>query len=282
MTDFERIARVIEYLDTEYSQQPDLATLAELVQLSPSHFQRLFSRWAGVSPKSFLQCVTHNHARRLLKEGRSVLDAALDVGLSGPGRLHDLCVTLEAASPGEVKSGGEGWTMTCGFAESPFGTCLVAEGPRGVCHLTFVDSADRAAGEEALRSDWPRAGIEWNDGTAQRITSSLFVPGAESRQFRAFVRGSEFQVRVWRALLQVPFGQLVSYGELAESIGDRRSARAVGSAVGANSLAYLIPCHRVIRQTGIVSDYRWGPTRKKALIAWESSQQTSRIREYET
>ena len=200
MTDYERIARVIEYLDAEYSEQPDLTTLAGLVHLSPNHFQRLFSRWAGVSPKSFLQCLTHTHARRLLKEGRSVLDVALDVGLSGPGRLHDLCVTLEAASPGEVKSGGEGWTITAGFADSPFGICLVADGPRGVCHLTFVDSTDRDDGEAAIRIDWPRASIEWSDTAANRIVTPLFDESTTSRQFRAIVRGSDFQVRVWRAL----------------------------------------------------------------------------------
>lgn len=274
MTDYDRIARVIEYLSEHQTEQPDLATLAEHVHLSPHHFHRLFSRWAGITPKNFLQCLTHAHARRLLREGQSVLETSLDIGLSGPGRLHDLCVTLESASPGELKSGGDGWSIQAGFARSPFGMCLVGESPRGVCHLSFVDSDSRSDGAAKIRDQWPKAAVAWNDDTASRTIEQLFdtPPGEASHSLRAFVRGSEFQVRVWRALLEIPRGQLVSYGDLAESIGDRAAARAVGSAVGANSLACLIPCHRVIRQTGVISEYRWGSTRKKALIAWETSE----------
>lgn len=284
MTDYERIACVIEYLDEQYTQQPDLATLARVAKLSRFHFQRLFSRWAGITPKSFLQCLTHTHARDILRSGESVLNTALEVGLSGPGRLHDLCVTLEAASPGEVKSGGDGWTITAGFADSPFGHCLVGESPRGICHVNFVESRSRAAAASAIQGDWPSARLAWSDQQAARIVAPLFQPASPdptsadpSREFRALVRGSEFQMRVWRALLKIPHGALVSYGDLAESIGHRSAARAVGSAVGANTLACLIPCHRVIRQTGVVGDYRWGTTRKKALIAWESSACNSHV-----
>jgi len=273
MTDYERIARVIEFLDQRHTQQPDLATLAREAKLSPFHFQRLFARWAGITPKSFLQCLTHAHARELLRHGESVLDTALEVGLSGPGRLHDLCVTLEAASPGELKSGGDGWTINAGFAESPFGHCLVGEGPRGICHLTFVESQNRTTAASAIREDWPLARIEWNDARATRVVAPVFDPPSTDRPtgFRAIVRGSVFQIRVWRALLKIPRGTLVSYSDLAESVGNRSAARAVGSAVAANTLAGLIPCHRVIRQTGVIADYRWGTTRKKALLAWETA-----------
>jgi AraC family transcriptional regulator of adaptative response/methylated-DNA-[protein]-cysteine methyltransferase len=273
MTDYERIARVIEFLDRRYTQQPDLATLAREAKLSPFHFQRLFARWAGITPKSFLQCLTHAHARELLRRGESVLDAALDVGLSGPGRLHDLCVTLESASPGELKSGGDGWTIKAGFADSPFGYCLVGEGPRGICHLTFVESRSRITAASAIRKDWPLARIEWNDDHAARVVAPVFDSPSTDRptEFRAIVRGTDFQIRVWRALLNIPRGALVSYSDLAESVGNRSAARAVGSAVAANTLAGLIPCHRVIRQTGVIADYRWGTTRKKALLAWETA-----------
>lgn len=276
MSDYERIAQVIDYLDTQHTDQPDLATLAAHVGLSPSHFHRLFSRWAGITPKDFLQCLTLTHAKEMLRRGESVLDASLDAGLSGPGRLHDLCVTLEAASPGELKAGGAGWTIRAGFVETPLGTCLVGESPRGICHLAFVESTDRADGEAAIATDWPAARIVWDDTAMAALVEPLFALPTQGTRLgqpplRAFVRGSQFQVRVWRALLRIPRGTLVSYGQLASVIGKPTAARAVGSAVGQNSLAYLIPCHRVIRGTGVVSDYRWGQPRKRALVAWESA-----------
>jgi AraC family transcriptional regulator, regulatory protein of adaptative response / methylated-DNA-[protein]-cysteine methyltransferase len=274
MNDYQRIARVIEYLDEHYLEQPDLRTLAGQVKLSPHHFHRLFSRWAGITPKDFLQCLTLSHARVRLRAGRSVLETALDAGLSGPGRLHDLCVSLEAASPGELKSGGTDWTITAGFADSPFGTCLVGTGPRGICHLSFVESTSRRRALATINCDWPHARVEWDDEDAAKVISPLFEtpPDRTSRlSIRAFVRGTLFQVRVWRALLQVPRGRVVSYGRLAEKVCTPAAARAVGGAVAANPLAYLIPCHRVIRETGVVGEYRWGRTRKKAILAWESS-----------
>ncbi len=274
MNDYERVARVIRYLDQHHTEQPDLAQLAGQVKLSPYHFHRLFTRWAGITPKDYLQCLTLAHAKEALQDGRSVLDAALDVGLSGPGRLHDLCVTLEAASPGEVKSGGAGWTIQAGFADSPFGLCLVGESPRGICHLSFVQSKNRKTEGVAIERPWPRARVVWGHDVAQQVVGSLFAEAGEptaTTSLRALVRGTDFQVRVWRALLRVPSGSLVSYGQLAETLCSRAAARAVGSAVGQNSLAYLIPCHRVIRETGVLGDYRWGPTRKKAMVAWERS-----------
>jgi AraC family transcriptional regulator, regulatory protein of adaptative response / methylated-DNA-[protein]-cysteine methyltransferase len=272
MNDYERIAQIIRYLDERRAEQPELAALAAHAGLSPFHLHRLFSAWAGITPKNFLQCLTLAHAQKLLREGESVLAAALESGLSGPGRLHDLCVDLEAASPGEWKSGGAGWTISVGFAESPFGKCLIAESPRGICHLSFVEDEKSALAE--LQNDWPQAKLKRDDSVARRLAAKIFAPpaGAHSRPvLRAFVRGTPFQVRVWRALLQVPPGSLTSYGRLAATVGRPAAARAVGAAVGQNPLAYLIPCHRVIRETGVTGNYHWGQSRKRAMIAWESS-----------
>jgi AraC family transcriptional regulator of adaptative response/methylated-DNA-[protein]-cysteine methyltransferase len=273
MNEYERIARVIRHLEAFHAEQPDLATLANVAGMSPFHFHRLFSVWAGITPKDFLQCLTLAHAKDLLQKGASVLDAALTAGLSGPGRLHDLCVTLEAATPGEVKSGGAGWTLRAGFADSPFGRCLIGEGPRGLCHLSFLDD-DGAAALATLHAHWPKARLQCDDAVAETLASVIFEPpgGRPARPaLRACVKGSVFQVRVWQALLQVPPGTLVSYGCLAAALGNPAAARAVGSAVGHNPLAWLIPCHRVIRETGVIGGYRWGAVRKRAMVAWESA-----------
>lgn len=273
MKDYDRIARVIQYLDEHRLEQPTLSELAEHAGLSQHHFHRLFARWAGITPKAFLQCLTVSHARKALRAGSSVLDSALNAGLSGPGRLHDLCVNLEAASPGEVKSGGEGWLIRTAFVESPFGSCLVGESPRGICHLSFVDSTDRAAAVETILLDWPSASIKWDRTVADRIDCAFSDAHSANPQssLRAVVKGTEFQIRVWRALLHIPCGTLTSYGQLAESLGAPRAARAVGSAIGQNRLAWLIPCHRVIRETGVVGEYRWGAVRKKTIVAWETA-----------
>ena len=273
MNDYERIARVIRYLDEHRTEQPELSELAKQAGLSPSHFHRLFLAWAGVTPKDFLQCLTLAHVKESLQNGKSVLDSALDAGLSGSSRAHDLCVNLEAASPGEMKSGGEGWTIVAGYAQTPFGTCLIGESPRGICHLAFVEVSERDAAWAELKESWPSAELRRNDSAAAKIATRIFTRRARhSRQtLRAFVRGTPFQLRVWRALMQVPPGRLTSYGRLAASLGMPSAARAVGSAVGANSLAYLIPCHRVIRETGAVGQYRWGDMRKRALLIWEDA-----------
>jgi AraC family transcriptional regulator of adaptative response/methylated-DNA-[protein]-cysteine methyltransferase len=274
MNDYERIARVIRFLDERRIEQPDLTALAEHAGLSVFHFHRLFSQWAGVTPKDFLQCLTLSHAKELLRVGESVLDVALESGLSGPGRLHDLCVSLEAASPGELKSGGAGWRILFGVAESPFGRCLIAESPRGICHLSFVEEENETIFLMELKKDWPQAKLKRNDSVAAWIAARIFgrPNNAHSRgTLRGFVSGTPFQVRVWRALLQTPPGALTSYGRLAKEIGCPTASRAVGTAVGQNPLAYLIPCHRVIRETGVIGNYRWNRTRKRAIIAWESS-----------
>lgn len=274
MNDYERVARIIRFLDARHVEQPDLDKLAARAGLSRFHFHRLFSRWAGVTPKDFLQCLTVRHVRERLRRGESVLEAALNEGLSSPGRLHDLCVTLEAATPGEIKSGGAGWTMECGFIDTAFGNCFIAISPRGVCHLAFVETRDRAAAAKPVIELWPNARLRWNQTLVEKLGAHIFQSRGASNaavNLRAFVRATPFQLRVWRALLRVPSGALVSYGDLASSLGHPRAARAVGTAVAGNSLAFLIPCHRVIRETGVVGDYRWGHERKRLMLGWEQS-----------
>lgn len=273
MNDYERIARVIRYLDQHHAEQPDLATLAKQAGLSPAHFHRLFSAWAGVTPKDFLHCLTFERLKHSLRNGKSILDSSLDAGFSGPSRAHDLCVNLEAASPGEMKSGGEGWTLIAGYSETPFGKSLIAESPRGICHLAFLEPGDEDAAWAELHENWPNARLRRNDSAASKITAQIFARSTRRSRpaLRAFVRGTPFQLRVWRALMQIPPGHLTSYGRLASMLRMPSAARAVGSAVGANSLAYLIPCHRVIRETGAVGEYRWGDLRKRALLVWEDA-----------
>jgi len=275
MNDYERIAAVIRFLDECHMEQPDLASLARRAGLSPAHFHRLFATWAGVTPKDFLQCLTLAHAKQLLHAGAPVLEVALGTGLSGPGRLHDLCVNLEAASPGELKAGGAGWTIKYGFAESPFGKCLIAESPRGICRLEFVENEKPAVTE--LQTEWPAATLKRDEAAIARLAAKIFVRPDEAHArpaLRAFVRGTPFQVRVWQALLKIQPGALTSYGRLADGIGKPAASRAVGTAVGQNPLAYLIPCHRVIRETGVLGGYHWGLERKRAIIAWESAART--------
>ena len=274
MNDYERVATMIRYLDQHHEDQPDLAELARGAGLSPFHCHRLFSSWAGVTPKDFLQCLTLEHVKTLLRQGESVLTAALDAGLSGPGRIHDLCVTLEAASPGEMKNGGAGLEITYGFAHSPFGEAIIGETSRGICHLSFLDDSDRERAGDFVRSQWPVARLQRSDDRAGKLAELIFVrPGQEEtkRRLRAFVRATPFQLRVWRALLRVPTGSLVTYGRISAAIEQPGAARAVGNAVGANPIAFIIPCHRVIRETGVLGNYRWDPMRKRAMIGWEIS-----------
>jgi len=270
MNDYERIARVIRHLEQRHASQPALGELAAAAGLSRAHFHRLFRRWAGVTPKDFLQCLTLEHAKQCLRQSAGVLDAALDAGLSGPGRLHDLLVTIEAASPGEFKSGGRGIAVHWGYVESPFGLCSLAWNRRGICHLAFYD---RAGGDipESLRDQWPNAGFTRDDLAARRLGKRIFTSQASPGALKAFVRGSPFQLKVWRALLQIPDACVATYGRIARSIGCDKAVRAVGTACGANPIAWLIPCHRVIRETGIVKGYRWGETRKRAMLAFEAA-----------
>jgi AraC family transcriptional regulator of adaptative response/methylated-DNA-[protein]-cysteine methyltransferase len=271
MNDYDRIAAVIRYLDEHSAEQPSLSQLAAAAGLSESHFHRLFHRWAGVTPKDFLQCLTVENAKQRLHDSASVLDAALDSGLSGPGRLHDLLVTIEAASPGEIKSGGAGMVIEWGIAESPFGLCSIGWSARGICHLEFREVEERFEEPSTLRTMWPKAELRQNNREARNRASRIFNPDATSpKPLKAYVRGTGFQLKVWRALLQIPEGCVTSYRRLAEAVCDSNAARAVGTACGANPVGYLIPCHRVIRETGVVRGYKWGETRKRALLAREN------------
>jgi AraC family transcriptional regulator of adaptative response/methylated-DNA-[protein]-cysteine methyltransferase len=271
VNDFERIAAVIRYLDEHHSAQPALGDLAAAAGLSPAYFHRLFRRWAGVTPKDFLQCLTAEHAKLRLRESASVLDASLDTGLSGPGRLHDLLVTIEAASPGEFKSGGRGLRIEWGFAESPFGLCSIGWNPRGICHIAFHDIPLGYTVPAELLADWPHANFSRNDRAARRVVKTIFNPDARTATLKTFVRATPFQLKVWRALLRIPEGCVASYSRIAQAVNHQKAVRAVGTACGANPVAWLIPCHRVIRETGIVQGYRWGETRKRALLALESA-----------
>lgn len=269
------MASVIRYLDS-CEQPPDLAGMAESFGLSPTRLHKLFHAWVGITPKAFLQCLSLNRAKALLRQGDSVMSAALDSGLSGPGRLHDLCCKLEAASPGEIKSAGEGWTLHYAFAETVFGMALIAESPRGICHIGFVHESENDA-LQGLQQDWRNALLVEDAARIEALAKRIFPePGVldrgDYRPLRLLVRGSEFQIKVWRALLHLPFGEVLSYRHVAAVIGHPGAARAVGSAMANNSLAYLIPCHRVIRGTGAIGEYHWGTTRKRCMLAWEQGQ----------
>lgn len=272
MNSHARMERILRWLGENAAAQPSLSELAALAGLGESHFHHEFVRWTGVTPKDFVQCLTLSDARERLARGVTVTDTAAEVGLSGSGRLHDLCVSLEAATPGEIRSGGAGLTIRWGEADSPFGHCRIGETARGICLLEFLGEG----GEDPAGSfrQFPRA--EWiqdDPWAAERIRSVFSEPAPvpDGAPLRAWVRGSEFQVKVWRALLSIPPGALTTYGQLAERIGKPGAARAVGTAVGSNPVAVLIPCHRVIRETGAISGYRWGVGRKRALLAWEKA-----------
>jgi AraC family transcriptional regulator of adaptative response/methylated-DNA-[protein]-cysteine methyltransferase len=269
--DYQRIARAIGYLQRHANEQPDLAAAARHVNLSEHHFQRLFTRWAGVSPKRFLQHLTLEHAKTRLTAERGILDLAGAVGLSGPGRLHDLFVTLEAMTPGEYRAGGAGLAIRYGVHDSPFGAALIAITARGICGLRFLDGPGE--GVELLRRDWPKAELRHDPAAIAPVSGRLFRPlaSAPGRALALLVKGSNFQVKVWRALLELPFATVTTYGEIAARIGAPGAARAVGTAVGGNPVAWLIPCHRVIRESGALGGYRWGTERKAAMLGWEAA-----------
>ena len=269
MSDYERIAAAIRFLDEHRGEQPDLARIAAEIGLSQGHFHRLFTKWAGATPKDFLQCLTLADARERLRKGESVLASSLDSGLSGPGRLHDLCVTLEAATPGEIKSGGAGLNIRFGTADSPFGRCLIAKTQRGICHLSFVDENEEKELQQ-LFAEWPNALFTHDQARAIELVKHIFETN-DSPAWKLHVRGTPFQLRVWRALLEIPPGTLVSYGTIARAAGNPKASRATGSAVGRNDISFLIPCHRVIRETGVCGHYRWGAVRKRAILAWEGA-----------
>lgn len=270
--DYDRVARAIRFIDENRLEQPDLEAVAAAVSLSPYHFQRLFTRWAGVSPRRFLGYLTLDHARALLEDGTSVLDAALEAGLSGPGRLHDLFVTFEAVTPGEARHRGHGLTLSHGTHPSPFGRCVLAASDRGICGLAFVTEVGEEAALAEVQSHWP--GAVWchdPDSTRPLAEAAFAPPGDREGPLSLHVSGTNFQIKVWEPLMRVPPGHLVAYNALAEAAGRPRAVRAVGNALARNPMAYLIPCHRVIRQTGAFNTYRWGLERRKALVGWEAA-----------
>ena len=271
--DYERAAEAITFLRAHHRQQPNLSQLASHLNLSEAHVQKLFSRWAGISPKRFLQFLTVEYAKQRMTETGDLLNLALDTGLSGPGRLHDLFVNMEAMSPGEFKKSAAGITIEFGIGETPFGTALVATTERGICHLSFIEHRQADKSVDVLKARWPFAQLKQVPKTSQLLLNRLFDPDRATRSdsLSLWVSGSNFQIQVWRALLQIPFSGLLNYQQLARLVGKPKAARAVGSAVAKNPIAYLIPCHRVLRQTGDFGKYHWGAKRKAAIIAWEAS-----------
>ena len=270
--DAERVTRAIQYLEQHSRAQPSLETVAKAVGLSPYHFQRLFRRWAGVSPKRFLQFLTIESARAALSEGRSVLESAYDAGLSGSGRLHDLFVTFDAVTPGEFKTRGAGMVIEYGFVDTPFGDGFIAQNERGICGLEFLGRGGRRETLGDFRVRWPGAVLRAAPRRATATARRIFQPGQTVDRLMLDLRGTNFQIKVWEALLRIPPGSLVSYGDIAAAIDRPTAHRAVASAIARNPVAFLIPCHRVIRQSGRFGEYRWGPGRKKAMFVWEAAQ----------
>jgi AraC family transcriptional regulator, regulatory protein of adaptative response / methylated-DNA-[protein]-cysteine methyltransferase len=274
--DYQRIEKAIVYLHSHFLEQPSLAAVARAAHVSEYHFQRLFTRWAGVSPKRFLQFLTVEHAKRLLNESKAVLEVALDSGLSSPGRLHDLLVSVEAVTPGEFKSRGAGIQIVYGFHPSPFGTCLLGLTRRGICWLSFMDGAGERGALRELKSHWSGAGFAEQPGTTARVAQRVFSNLSRRREssLGLLMMGTNFQLKVWQALLKIPAGVVMSYEMVGALIGAPSASRAIGAAVGQNPVAWLIPCHRVIRKTGLLGGYRWGEPRKRAILAWEAAQQS--------
>ncbi len=267
--DFARIARAIRFIEERFQQQPRLADIAAHAGLSEFHFNRLFRRWAGVTPKQYLAFVTGHAAKGALLSQPSVLDAAYSVGLSGPGRLHDLIVTLDAMTPGELKSLGSGTAIRHGFTDTPFGRALVATTLRGVCHLTFVEAGGEKAALRDLAEKWPGAKLEHDDPHAVMIARQIWRGGADAA-VKVNVSGTNFQLKVWEALVQLGARGKTTYAQVAKGIGQSTATRAVGNAVGANTVAWLIPCHNVLRKDGSLGSYHWGEDRKRAMHLWKT------------
>jgi AraC family transcriptional regulator, regulatory protein of adaptative response / methylated-DNA-[protein]-cysteine methyltransferase len=279
---YTRIAEAIEYIKENFKQQPNLDKVAEKVNMSPFHFQKLFTEWAGVSPKKFLQYISVEHAKQILKEKQATLfDAAYETGLSGTGRLHDLFIKIEGMTPGEFKNGGEHLSINYSYAESPFGNILVASTIKGICYMAFTDDepAYRTGREQSfmdLKYHFPNAQFKQMTDLIQQNALYIFTHDWNKLdQIKLHLKGTDFQIKVWETLLKIPMGQLSTYGNIAEKINNPNASRAVGTAIGSNPVAFLIPCHRVIQSTGIVGGYMWGPTRKTAIIGWEAAKTVS-------
>ncbi|HTI58217.1 methylated-DNA--[protein]-cysteine S-methyltransferase [Mucilaginibacter sp.] len=269
---YQRIADAINYIRTNFKDQPNLDDIAEKVNMSPFHFQRMFTDWAGISPKKFLQYLSVEYAKGILKEKQATLfDAAFETGLSGTGRLHDLFINIEGMTPAEYKNGGLALQINYSFADSPFGNILVASTCKGICYLAFADDRDEAF--KGLQTQFPNARYNQVVDHVQQEAMFIFQKDwSKLSNIKLHLKGTPFQLKVWEALLRIPMGGLETYGSLAKEIQSPNASRAVGSAVGDNPVAFLIPCHRVIRSTGEFGGYHWGPTRKSAIIGWEAAQ----------
>ncbi|SCB59600.1 AraC family transcriptional regulator, regulatory protein of adaptative response / methylated-DNA-[protein]-cysteine methyltransferase [Rhizobium aethiopicum] len=272
--DYDIVRRVIELITEDYRDQPSLEAIAARLNQSPTQLQKTFTRWAGLSPKGFLQAVTLDHAKRLLrKEDMPLLETSIEVGLSGPSRLHDLFVTHEAMSPGEWKAKGGGLIIRYGFHICPFGVALIMVTDRGLAGLAFSDSGDERACLEDMTCRWPNAGYTEDLQATMPYAARIFEPGKWSSEqpLRVVLIGTDFQVRVWQSLMKIPFGRAVTYSDIAEDIGRPTAQRAVGAAVGANPISFVVPCHRALGKNGALTGYHWGLTRKRAMLGWESA-----------
>lgn len=269
--DYARMAEAISFIEENQLDQPRLEDVADAMGLSPFHAQRVFTRWAGVSPKRLLALLTHAEAREALQAGETMLGAAYDAGLSGPGRLHDLFVTVEAMTPGEVKRKGEGLDIRFGLHDTPFGGGLYMATPRGLCGLAFVDPGTEGVAMEDMRGRWPRASYIHDSAATARFAAKVFSKEKPDEPLKVLLGGTPFQLQVWRALLEIPMGETRSYTDIAKQVCTEKAVRAVGSAVGRNPISFLIPCHRVLRQTKALGGYHWGLTRKRALLTWEAA-----------
>ena len=271
--DYERIEKAIKYIEARFDRRPELKEIADHVGLSEFHFQRLFSRWVGISPKRFLQFLTKEYVKELLSRPTSLLDATYDAGLSSPGRLHDLFVSCEAVTPGEFKTGGRGLAITYGWHPSPFGECLIARTERGICWLSFVRNGNRQALIAEFTAAWRNARVVEDGDRTRPLIARIYDPAMWNRSspLPVLVKGTNFQIKVWEALLRIPVGTVVTYEDIALYIGFPKAMRAVGNAVGKNPVSFVIPCHRVVRKTAEFGNYGGGPERKRAMLGWEAS-----------
>lgn len=268
---FERIRKAIEYIQCNFKDQPNLDEVAAYLHLSPAHFQRLFTEWAGISPKKFLQYISLTHAKNILKQERSVFDATFETGLSSTSRLHELFVQIEGMTPAEYKNGGEHLSIHYQFVDTPFGQVLIASTSKGICKMSFVDNDTEAL--NALVAQFPNANfVQQSDELQQHALAIFSSKTLDLPQIKLHLKATDFQLKVWECLLKIPMGQLSTYGALAENIGHPKASRAVGTAIGNNPVAFLIPCHRVIQATGVLGEYHWGKARKTAIIGWEGAQ----------
>jgi AraC family transcriptional regulator of adaptative response/methylated-DNA-[protein]-cysteine methyltransferase len=270
--DYDIVRRAIAHIRGNWREQPEIEQIAEAAGVTPTELHHLFRRWAGLTPKAFLQALTLDSARNLLRDSASVLDASYEVGLSGPGRLHDLFVTHESMSPGEWKTGGDGLTVYYGFHPALFGTALVMATDRGLCGLAFADPGEEKAAITDMRSRWPRATYVEDSARTAPLCARIFDKKLwrEDRPLRVVLIGTDFEVRVWETLLRIPMGRATTYSDIANNIGRPKAPRAVGAAVGKNPISFVVPCHRVIGKSGELTGYHWGLTRKRAMLGWEA------------